>query len=244
MQGSAQLALAMRIRDDAAFSNYFAGPNQEIVDHLQKASQGKPSDGTIYLSGADGVGKTHLLQAACRQAEKHQGAAVYLPLAELREEDTGVLDGLETLSLICIDDVHEIEGHTQWEAALFHLYNRAFDTGAQIIFAADRSVAALGIQLPDLHSRLAWGFVYKLLALSDEEKVLVLQARARLRGFALPEDVGRYLLRRFPRDMAALQQMLDELDQVSLAAQRGKITIPFVRSWLEHREQSTQVQLF
>ncbi|MGW8310551.1 MAG: HdaA/DnaA family protein, partial [Thiogranum sp.] len=56
--------------------------------------------------------------------------------------------------------------------------------------------------------------------------------RAEQRGFELPEDTGRYLLRRLPRDLPALMKLLERLDTASLAAQR-KLTVPFVKSVLE-----------
>lgn len=245
MSGSVnhQLPLSVQIRDDASFENYFAGANQEAIDCLSRASQGKTSDGAIFLSGPAGVGKSHLLQAACHQAEISEITAVYLPLAELCNESVEMLEGLESLSLICIDDIQTVAGNKEWEQALFHLYNRVFENGAQIVFCADKPIASLGIQLPDLESRLAWGFVYRLHALSDEEKLQALQERAKRRGFEMPANVGQYLLRVYPRDMQALLDLLDELDSATLAAQKSRLTVPFVKAWLEQKD-SAQKALF
>ena len=245
MAHPAQLALSVHIRDDASFENYFAGPNQEVIESLRLACNGKSSAGAIFLNGAAGVGKSHLLQACCHVAGEQGLAAVYLPLTELVDEGPDLLEGLEQLALICLDDVQIIAGKEAWEQAVFHFFNRAFDRGVQLVFAADRGVTAMGILLPDLASRLAWGFVYRLHALDDEQKLQAIQERAKHRGFVVPDDVGRFLLRRFPRDMRALHAMLHELDVASLAAQRSKISIPFVKSWLENRNnQETQASLF
>ena len=56
----------------------------------------------------------------------------------------------------------------------------------------------LGLQLPDLASRLDWGVSFHLDELDDEGKLSALQLRAELRGFKLPIDVGRFLLNRPP----------------------------------------------
>ena len=56
--------------------------------------------------------------------------------------------------------------------------------------------------------------------------------RARLRGFELPEDVGRFLLKRPDREMRTLFDTLDQLDRASITAQR-KLTIPFVKDILK-----------
>jgi DnaA family protein len=47
----------------------------------------------------------------------------------------------------------------------------------------------------------------------------------------MPDETASYLLRRLPRDMPALFDLLDQLDEASLAAQR-KLTVPFVKSVL------------
>ena len=77
-----QLTLSITVRDDARFANYYAGPNEQVVQALQQqwTTHGEPY---IYLWGSEGVGCSHLLQAACHYAEGlgHQG--VYLPLDEL-----------------------------------------------------------------------------------------------------------------------------------------------------------------
>ena len=80
-------------------------------------------------------------------------------------------------------------------------------------------------------SRVA-GQIYKLQPLSDEDKLQALQLRARLRGFELPEDVGRFLLKRLDREMRTLFMTLDQLDRASITAQR-KLTIPFVKEILK-----------
>jgi DnaA family protein len=89
----------------------------------------------------------------------------------------------------------------------------------------------LGIKLPDLQSRIAWGLNYHIKALTDEEKLAAVKLRARNRGMILPLDVAQFMLNHYSRDMARLFIALDTLDKVSLAEHR-KITIPFIKSTL------------
>ena len=216
--------------------------NRELIAALREITQGKASAGAIFLWGRSGAGKTHLLQAACRQVGELGMSAMYLPLAELRDEPESVLEGMDALALVCLDDLECIFGIPRWEEALFHFYNRAFEKGVQLIFAADSAPAQARIQMPDLASRLAWGFVYRVHELDDREKVLALRRRAHERGFELPENVAVYLINHYPRDTRALFELLDELDAASLAAQR-KLTVPFVRTLLSS-EHSSQISLF
>lgn len=217
------MTLRVGLRDSATFANFLAGDNAAALHLLQQG--GEPF---VYLWGGQGSGRTHLLQAACHAESAHGGSPAYLPLAALARAGTAVLDGLEQMSLVCLDDLQAVAGQGAWEEGLFHLYNRVRDAGGRLLAAADAGPAVLGVQLADLRSRLSWGPVFQLQSLDDAGKLAALQLRARARGMELGAEVGAYLLRRCPRDMHALFELLERLDQASLAAQR-RLTIPFVR---------------
>jgi len=229
---SRQLALGVRLRDSSVFSSYYAAAaNQPLVDALLALpARGPPA--CIFLHGSAGVGKTHLLQSLCaRNSERGQPAA-YLPLRELGVMGPEVLSGHGDLGCVCVDDVELIAGRPEWELALFGLHQQLEEEQGHLVLASVLTPAAVGIRLRDLASRLAGGLVLTLRALDDAERVAALQLRAHLRGCELPDDSARYLLRRLPRDMAALCAFLDQLDSASLAAQR-RLTIPFVRQVLD-----------
>lgn len=218
-----QLALRIGLRDSATFANFYAGDNAAVLHALQQGNEP-----FIYLWGAQGSGRSHLLQAACHTEAGRGGTPVFLPLGELAPAGVGLLEGLEQMSLICLDDVQAIAGDAAWEEGLFHLYNRIREAGGRLLVAADASPVTLGITLADLRSRLGWGPVFQLQGLDDAGKLAALQLRAAARGMVLSDEVGVYLLRRCPRDTQALFELLERLDRASLAAQR-RLTIPFVR---------------
>ncbi len=227
-----QLTLGLHLKDEATFDNFYCGKNTEIVNILKKAIHGE-SEKIIFLHGNRGQGCSHLLQACCHEAYQHQISSVYLPFNYLLESTHAeLLQGLESLNVVCFDDLHVIAGRADWEEAVFHLYNRIYDQGGTIIMAAQDSPKVLSFQLPDLISRLSWGMVYKLYPLTDDEKLAALMMRAHRRGIGLSEEVGRYLLRHCPRHMATLFAAFDTLDKASLAAQR-RLTIPFIKEVLE-----------
>lgn len=226
-----QLTLGVGWKDEATFANYFAGKNSLLVQELKKSAQGG-GERVIFFYGAGGQGSTHLLQACCHEAHQYGLSAAYLPLASLINFSPDVFEGLESRQLICIDDIHMIAGKPVWEEAIFHAYNRIHDTGSQLIVTAKTAPKSLGLILPDMVSRLSWGIVLQLQALSDHEKLHVLMMRAERRGMMLSEEVGKFILTHCPRHMSTLFAALDALDKVSLAAQR-KLTIPFVKTVLE-----------
>jgi len=100
-----------------------------------------------------------------------------------------------------------------------------------LLVATRAAPSALPFDLPDLVSRLGAGLVYQLRPADEEYSLQALQLRAGQRGFELPDDTARYLLKRMPRDLPALMSLLERLDSASLVAQR-RLTVPFVKSVL------------
>ena len=225
-----QLPLGLGLRDDATFSNFFPGASEPLVGRLlhQFDTDGEPF---LYLWGPSGVGRSHLLQAACHQASARDLRTLYLPLEELGHFPPLMLEDVERLDLLAIDDLERVVGRKRWEEALFHAFNRLRDSGKRLVIAADRPPRQLDVQLADLASRLTWGVTFHMGLPGDEERLGALQLRASLRGMQLPDEVARYILHRGPRQLGDLLRCLDVLDSASLSAQR-KLTIPFVKNAL------------
>jgi DnaA family protein len=136
--------------------------------------------------------------------------------------------------LLALDDLDALAGQPDAEHALFDLYNRARAEGTALLFAAEAVPAQLSLKLPDLRSRLGACTQFALKSLDDAERREVLRRQAALRGIELDDAVLDWLFARYVRDIGALLDLLDRLDQASLAAQR-RITVPFLRTFLrEH----------
>lgn len=233
MQSNPQLPLGLVLPDSARFDSYYPGLNREAVQHLQLAASGK-GENLVYVAGARGVGKTHLLQAACHSASQCERTSAYLPLQDLPELAPTVLEGLEQLDLVCLDDVSATAGHADWERGLFNLFNRVRTAGGTLLVADERRPDQSGFALPDLASRLGWGVTYTLKPLADDDVIASLAWRAQGRGLELPEDTAQFMLRRLPRDLPTLFALFDTLDAASLIEQR-RLTIPFVKAVLDSK---------
>ena len=155
-----QLTLGIDLHEDTTFSNYYIGENAQLVTALQEIARGR-GEQFIYLWGREGVGKTHLLQACCHVADKLKLSPVYLPFKNIADLSPDVLDGLESLHLVCIDDVDLMGGRPAWEEAFFHFYNRMREENKRLIVAGSVPPQELGLALKDLVSRLAWGMTFK-----------------------------------------------------------------------------------
>lgn len=222
-----QLALAIQRNHQATFSEFCWGNNALLKQQLHQALQGL-GERFIYLWGAPGSGKSHLLQACCQEVSTLQ-PAIYLPLNLLKEWGPQVIEDIGEQALISVDDINAIAGDPAWEEAILHLYNRIRDQGKTILLISGHLPPAQStIELADLRSRLTWGLALPLEELSDEDKIHTLRLHASKRGFELPISVCQFLITRSVRNMHTLHTLLEQLDEASLIAKR-KITIPFVK---------------
>ena len=228
---SAQLPLNLRWPAQQRFEQFVPGENAATLDLLGRTAQAEILS-WAFLAGTASTGKTHLLIAACAAAEAVGHRAQYLALARLPTPDANAIRAFGGSDLLCIDDVHAIAGQREAEHALFDLYNRCRAEQATLIFAANAGPAQIGLQLPDLVSRLSSCTQALLKPLWAEDRREVLRQRAATRGLTLEDTVLDYLFVHHARDLGSLTILLDRLDRESLAAQR-RITLPFLRKLLE-----------
>lgn len=219
----AQLPLALRSGADQRFVLFVGAPL--VVTQLRGLVDG--AAGAIYLSGAAGLGKTHLLLATCAHAASAGARAAYLPLASAAGRLRDAMPDIAGHALLAIDGVEAIAGNGDDELALFDLHNQARDAGCALLYAARGMPDDLPLLLPDLRSRLAQCTRLSLAPLDDDGRRAALRLRAEARGLQIDDAALDWLLRRVGRDLAGLSALLERLDAASLAAQR-RITVPFL----------------
>jgi DnaA family protein len=223
-----QLPLAWRYPPDQRLSTFVAAPDGLLAQLQVLAETGGE---WLYLQGPDGTGKTHLALATCAATEAAGRLAAYVPLASARGRLRAALDALEGCDMAALDGLEAIAGVAEDERALFDFHNRARASGMPVLYTAQAGPEALGLQLPDLRSRLAQCTRITLQPLDDDARRAVLRDRAQRRGLMLDAAALDWLLQRVGRNVGELAGLLDRLDRESLAAQR-RITVPFLRQAL------------
>lgn len=220
-----QLILELTEPPAPTLGNFTAGRNAELLHSLRAAAEPGSGAAALFIWGAPGSGRSHLLRGWVTAARERGGAAQYVACASL----SGLNADLRHLDCVAVDDVEQLAPAIQVE--LFNLCNALRERGAALVASGSAPPQQLGLR-PDLATRLAWGPVYHVDALSDVEKTRALQDHAAARGIRLSEEVCAFLLARVQRDMGTLLGVLDALDRSSLAAKRA-ITVPFLREWLQ-----------
>src|SRR5471030_34367 len=96
-----QLVLDLNIPLLATFENFTQGANAEVVDFLSNTFIAR-HESFVYLWGAAGTGKTHLMHACCHKITAQGERAFYLDLATHAQLQPEILTGLENYDLICL----------------------------------------------------------------------------------------------------------------------------------------------
>lgn len=228
-----QLPLALRWPRRQRFEHFHPGDNAATLAAVEHVAQ-TPGAPWLYLAGPAGSGKSHLLMAACQAAIAGGRTVQYLPLASLGNK-AAAIRGVAGSEFLALDGLGAIAGDRDAEHALFDVYNQARAEGVALLFAAEALPVQLGLGLPDLRSRLGACQQALLKPLDDAERRAVLRQQAASRGIELDETVLDWLFNRYARDLGALLDLLDRIDQASLAAKR-RITVPFLRGLLREGE--------
>jgi len=226
-----QLVFELAAPEPPSFENFVVGPNAEVVAAVERFAAGEAAETGLLLWGAPAAGKTHLLQAAVRLARARGLSAILVAEpADLANADVGTLAAQAIVAVAAVDRLPPAA-----QAQLFTLYNAVKAGGGHLLAASRLPLAALPVR-EDVRTRLGWGLVYEVVPLTDAQKPAALADYARRRGFALSDDVIRYLLAHGRRDMTALCATLAALDRHSLSTKRP-VTVPLLRGWLQ-REMS------
>lgn len=210
------------------FASYWAGPNSALVRTLQGFVL-DDDDGLQVLLGMPGTGKSHLAQACCRLRWDEARQAAYLPVADA-PLDEDLLQGFSPAGLIVVDDLQALR--TDDELPLLRLIDRSRAANGKLLLCSRSWPDQLDVQTPDLRSRLQWGAMLELKALDEAALAQMLEHRARQLGVHWSPRLGEFLLRRLPRDPAALVAVLEQAYQRAIDTGR-QITVPLLREILD-----------
>ncbi|MBI2726629.1 MAG: DnaA regulatory inactivator Hda [Polaromonas sp.] len=226
-----QIALDIGLASVPSFSNFFAGPNEAALRHLELwAGNSLRSPVPTYLWGAPGSGKTHLLKAVAESLREQGARTGWLDASVL---EPPAFD--ESWAGVILDECH-LYTAVQQQAAFNWFVNAlsSADGHPRWVLAAGNLPPADLVLRDDLRSRLGWGHVFELHALTETERRAVLRREADARGVFLSDEAMDFMLTRFSRDLSSLMQLLDQLDAYALQTQRA-ITIPLIKSMLENQ---------
>ena len=200
---------ATPLNDRYTFRTFVIGKSNELAAaaaHAVAEAPGKTYN-PLFIYGATGLGKTHLMQAiAHAMLERNPASRVsYMGAEQFINEVIESIHGRtmpefrrqyrNDVDIFLVDDVHFLEGKEMTQEEFFHTFNALHEAGRQIVLTSDRPPK----EIPGLESRLVsrfeWGMVADIGQPDLEHRIAILRKKAEQDHLELtiPDDVLRFI---------------------------------------------------
>jgi len=174
----------------------------------------------LFIAGASGTGKTHLLHAAGNAllAGRPESVVACLSAQAFTDELVQALEAgrlewwrrrFRRADVLLLDDVHLLAGRDASQEELFNLFNAFADAGKQLAFTADRAPADLAGVAARLVTRFQGGLVVELAAPDRPMRAEMIRRLLGVRGVAAEEDAVDYLASRPADSVRAVQGLVN-----------------------------------
>lgn len=226
MSNPKQLTFPWNKSNKSNFDNfYFEGSNIEAKDALF-------GSGDIFLYGLEKTGKTYLLQSLCNHYFSEDKTSLFIPLKEVRDLGSQITESLESLDLICIDNVDLIAGDNSWEMAIFNLINNSLLTNCRLVFCSSFNPSNIDFVLKDLMSRIKKINHIEIFPVNTNNLPKAIKYIANSRAINLGEREIDYLITYSERSISNLINIIEKLDDLSMELKR-KISIPLIKEVIQ-----------
>ncbi len=173
----------------------------------------------LFIYGGVGLGKTHLMQAACHYiSEMHKNLKLFYTASEsFTNELINAIKNRSTpkfrekyrhVDVLLIDDVHFIAGKEATQEEFFHTFNTLYDAHKQIVLSSDRPPKTIPGLEERLVSRFEWGLVTDVQPPDLETRIAILKKKAERNSVILPEDVLYFIAENLKTNIRELEGAL------------------------------------
>ena len=188
------------------FDNYVEGSSNKLSRTAAESVAMFPGRtfNPLFIHGASGVGKTHLINAIGSKIKQlHPELRVLYISAHLfqvqytdsilHKNFNDFMRFYQSIDILIIDDIQEIAGLPGTQNAFFHIFNHLHLNGKQLIMTSDRSPAQLKGMEERLITRFKWGLTAEIEKPDLELRKNILRNKIRRDGLKFPEDVISYI---------------------------------------------------
>lgn len=189
------------------FANYCVSSCNRLASSIAKAIVNDPNCKTfnpMFIHGASGVGKTHLMHAiGIGLKEASPRKRVLYVTARLFESQTvyALLHGkindfmefYQSIDCLLIDDIQDLIGKDKTQNVFFHIFSHLHLNNKQIVLTSDCRPADMKGMFDRLLTRFKWGVTAELETPDMELRRQVLLQKSLTEGITLPPDVLEYI---------------------------------------------------
>lgn len=220
------------LNDKYTFENFVTGPCNRLAHAACVAVAEAPGRvyNPLFVHGSVGLGKTHLLQAACHgiRSREPDSRILYLSCETFTNHfveaiERGALHQFRYryrhVDVLVIDDIQFLAARERSREEFFHTFNTLFQSQKQIILSADESPRDIPSLEDRLVSRFNSGLVVRIDAPSLETRMAIVRKKAKLRCAELSEDVVHLIAASVDSSIRELEGALTRV--LALAQQYG-----------------------
>ncbi len=228
------------------FETFVVGPFNQLAHAAAKAVIERPglAYNPLFVYGATGRGKTHLIQAIGNHFKKtHANKKVLYVTSERFAVDylnavragraNSFKDQYRAYDVLVMDDVQFIANTEKTQEELFHLFNTLYDNNKQIVFSSDKHPAMLAGLEDRLRGRFSAGMIAEIPEPDMESRIAIIKVKLDQHGFSIPEDIILYIAENVRGNIRELEGILNMI--VCKSQMKGKgVTQTDVRALIKH----------
>mgnify|MGYP001562222986 FL=1 len=235
----------IQLNTNYTFTEFVVGPSNRLPHAAALAVAENPAHAynPLFLHGAVGLGKTHLLQAICHEliAKRPQMRILYLSCESFVNHFIAAIQRGELqrfryryrdVDALIIDDIHFLAHKEQTQEEFFHTFNTLYQTKRQIVLSSDSPPSEIPSLENRLVSRFKMGLVTKIEPPVFETRVAILKQKSRLRGLDVDDSALQFIAERIDTNIRELEGAINILSVEARARQTSQITVDLVRSAL------------
>jgi len=215
------------------FENFVVGPNNQLAHAASLAVSQSPAQAynPLFIHGATGLGKTHLMHAIGHSIlQRNPDAKIaYLSTEKFTNEYihaiqenalTKFRQRYRNVDVLLIDDIQFLSGKERIQEEFFHTFNDLFESQKQIVLSSDRPVTEIATLEARLVSRFQWGLSADIQSPDFETRVAILRTKANTLKIELPVAVIEFMAQHISKNIRRLEGALIKIS--SYAALTGK----------------------
>lgn len=229
------------------FANFVEGKSNQLARaaSLQVASNPGGAYNPLFLYGAVGLGKTHLMHAIGNHIiqTNPQAKVLYLHSEKfvadmVKALQTNTINEFKryyrSLDALLIDDIQFFAGKDRSQEEFFHTFNALLEGQRQMILTCDRYPKEIKGLEERLKSRFGWGLTVAIEPPELETRVAILMSKAAqsTSQIQLPHEVAFFVAKRIRSNVRELEGALKRI--IANAHFTGReITLEFAREALK-----------